>query len=617
MFFVSKVVLPLIFFNLLNSCAVVRTSSYDSERAIVSARDDITIQGSLSGRSIQGIRRAGIDLNEAIEDGGEFLDMLDFQSAIEKKLIASEINLAKALDKKKKSEVDAIKHFLYSIDLSIEGMFHSECKNAVNIHCDNFKIHYKFALNEVISYLKKNSWNLEIYNSQLEHESEYQLKLNSKYASLHPDKFFYFEPSPLIGIHGLKNRYVRPGIGVSYTACREKNSENAHDEYLPKGGTCVPLTIVIKLIKAEKVTYADIQLFDPTKTKEITFNDTMISLAGDFSAPFARVIESTGITDTAGFFNAMSGSEKLLDQTGFYTVEPYDSSKIPLITVHGLFSSPATWIHVHNELLGDERVRENFQIWHYLYPINLPILENARKFREKLDELNQIIRSTSNANESINNMVVIAHSMGGLLTRTAVSSKSKEFTNYFFLDPDKINELDDDIKKELSRYLDIDRKPYISRVIFIAVPHRGSELSESFLGLIGKKLISIPKAVVAKTSFLIQKTKSIFKPEIQHAFLGDNYFTSIHSLSPYNPTLIALSRVAVDSNIPFHTIVGNQGVDLGIESSDGVVKYTSSHLEGSKSELVVPASHSAHIHPWAINEIKRILHEHLDSIAAQ
>jgi hypothetical protein len=42
-------------------------------------------------------------------------------------------------------------------------------------------------------------------------------------------------------------------------------------------------------------------------------------------------------------------------------------------------------------------------------------------------------------------------------------------------------------------------------------------------------------------------------------------------------------------------------------SSDGVVPYTSSHLDTALSERIVPADHGAYRHPDAVEEIRRIL----------
>jgi hypothetical protein len=42
-------------------------------------------------------------------------------------------------------------------------------------------------------------------------------------------------------------------------------------------------------------------------------------------------------------------------------------------------------------------------------------------------------------------------------------------------------------------------------------------------------------------------------------------------------------------------------------SSDGVVPYWSSHLNGAQSELIVPSDHMALRNPEAIKEVERIL----------
>jgi hypothetical protein len=49
-------------------------------------------------------------------------------------------------------------------------------------------------------------------------------------------------------------------------------------------------------------------------------------------------------------------------------VEPFDSSKMPVVMVHGLWSSPITWMEMYNDLRSDPEVRKNYQFWFYLYP---------------------------------------------------------------------------------------------------------------------------------------------------------------------------------------------------------------------------------------------------------
>jgi hypothetical protein len=79
--------------------------------------------------------------------------------------------------------------------------------------------------------------------------------------------------------------------------------------------------------------------------------------------------------------------------------------------------------------------------------------------------------------------------------------------------------------------------------------------------------------------------------------------------------LIALSRLEIDSHVPYHSIIGDRGLGDTPNSSDGVVAYTSSHVDGADSELIVPADHTAHAHPKAVSEIRRILRHHMDQVA--
>jgi len=90
--------------------------------------------------------------------------------------------------------------------------------------------------------------------------------------------------------------------------------------------------------------------------------------------------------------------------------------------------------------------------------------------------------------------------------------------------------------------------------------------------------------------------------------------TSIKGLSPQNPFVQALAGIAIDRGVPFHSIIGDRGLGGGEQSSDGVVPYTSSHLAGAASELIVPADHAATAHPFTVREIKRILHLHLQQV---
>jgi len=47
-------------------------------------------------------------------------------------------------------------------------------------------------------------------------------------------------------------------------------------------------------------------------------------------------------------------------------------------------------------------------------------------------------------------------------------------------------------------------------------------------------------------------------------------------------------------DIPYHSIIGDRGRGDTPNSSDGVVPYWSSHLDGAQSEKIVPSEHGSH-----------------------
>ena len=69
--------------------------------------------------------------------------------------------------------------------------------------------------------------------------------------------------------------------------------------------------------------------------------------------------------------------------------------------------------------------------------------------------------------------------------------------------------------------------------------------------------------------------------------------------------LARLSNLPID--VPYHTIIGQNNSGAVETSSDGVVPYTSSHLDGASSEMVIRSGHSVCESPDAQREVIRIL----------
>jgi hypothetical protein len=92
---------------------------------------------------------------------------------------------------------------------------------------------------------------------------------------------------------------------------------------------------------------------------------------------------------------------------------------------------------------------------------------------------------------------------------------------------------------------------------------------------------------------------------------GDLVPTSVDLLAPGAPALELLASRPTPPGVHYHSIIGVV-VGKPPAGGDGVVPYSSAHLDNVDSEIVVPADHThVHHHPRAVLEVKRILLEHL------
>ena len=98
-------------------------------------------------------------------------------------------------------------------------------------------------------------------------------------------------------------------------------------------------------------------------------------------------------------------------------------------------------------------------------------------------------------------------------------------------------------------------------------------------------------------------------PEVAAKRSGEK---GIRSMSPESRLIPPFSELEISPGVTYHTIAGDRGKGGGEKSSDGIVPYWSSHLDGAASEIVVPKNHIVHDHPAAITEVRRVLLLHLE-----
>jgi len=146
----------------------------------------------------------------------------------------------------------------------------------------------------------------------------------------------------------------------------------------------------------------------------------------------------------------------------------------------------------------------------------------------------------------------------------------------------------------------------VSRVIFCSTPHRGAGLATNWVGRIGIALVKLPSNLVktglSATPYIIQADLAGRKLHVP---------TSIDTLSPKNPFVRIMNTLPIADHIPYHSIIGDRGRGDTPNSSDGVVPYWSSHLDGAQSEKIVPSEHGSHQNKEGMEEIDRILRSNL------
>jgi hypothetical protein len=199
-------------------------------------------------------------------------------------------------------------------------------------------------------------------------------------------------------------------------------------------------------------------------------------------------------------------------------------------------------------------------------------------------------------------MVVIGHSMGGCISRLLITDTKDDLWTLIYKRKPSETFIPASSKKLLSNALIFRHRAEVGRVIFIAAPLKGSEIATISLGRIGSMLIRTPNALVTagRDTF---KIVSFHGSELKLKRAPN----SIDTLSPKNRFVLAINKIPITPGIPYHTIQGDRGKGDTPNSSDGVVPYWSSHMEGARSECIVPSDHSAHQNPKAFGEVARIL----------
>lgn len=419
----------------------------------------------------------------------------------------------------------------------------------------------------------------------------------------------------------LRESVTVEGMGIPLAGLAPRGGSRPHANVLKDNGNVHTLTAILDFDRMVdgKPTLRTI----PRLMNEHIFigkNKVRQPLAANFSVPIAlfwKLSDADG-TELLGAFRP----KKAINTMGLYFSEPYDPRKIPVVFTHGLMSGPATFANLTNRLLVDPVIRENYQFWFFGYPSGLAWTIPASRQRQALKELMQEYNPRGTSRE-MNNIVMVGHSMGGLITRFNNSTKPWTLMKGVFeLSPETFEGMtlenwkkgmaplhyDEQTLERLQNNFIFSPPQGVTRIVYMATPHRGSTFADNWIGRLGQRLIDLPSDMLEEVTRIATLSRGMF---LLNPLQLKDELTSIRQLSPNSSLVKYMSELRGSPNVPVHSIIGDRGRNDTPNSSDGVIKYHSSHLDWSASEKIVPSGHSVQDDPASALELRRILREHL------
>jgi pimeloyl-ACP methyl ester carboxylesterase len=306
------------------------------------------------------------------------------------------------------------------------------------------------------------------------------------------------------------------------------------------------------------------------------------------SAALAYTLDHAPIWDSE--ISAFLRGSFLQGGGSLYTLTPYRPGRVPVVLVHGTASSPARWADLVNELEADPRIAPRVQLWFFAYNTGLPILYSGGLLRETLTKTVAEL-DPQGTDPTMRHMVLIGHSQGGLLAKLAVVDSGTRFWDNVSETPFDELRVSDDTRAILRRSVFMTPLPFVDRVIFVATPHRGSDVA----GFLVERLrwlvawaLTLPPSLIRITGEVLVGSED---PRLR-VQLRQGLPRSVDNMSPGNQGIKTLATLPIAPGVTAHSIIATKGGGSLADAGDGVVSYRSAHLDEAVSELIVRSGHS-------------------------
>ena len=426
-------------------------------------------------------------------------------------------------------------------------------------------------------------------------------------APLHTCCLEQVVPASALRFEGLRNVFRRDGFGAEFVTSWRAAAATDHDVTRSEIAYR-PATVLLDFESDDHTGLRNsrqvrMHIFDPYQQSVVSVGGARVGLAGNFSAAYGLWLARSGFARQA--VRNLLGSRSALDHAEIVMMQPYDPSRITIVLIHGLGGSPEAWVNVANEILGDERLRDRYQVWQVYYPTNVPVAISQLNVRQAIEETLDAV-DPGRLNAASRDIVLIGHSMGGIIARLLISRGGERIWDERYHAPPGSER-----RARLARlepYLDFHPMAGVDRVIFLATPHQGTPYAANWISRRVAGFVHLPATLLE----LVDSTAASIEGDLPEAARTlRQHPNGINLLDPRSPYLELTSKLEIAPGIPYHSIIGRKSSQEPLESSsDGIVPYTSAYLPGAESTLVVASDHHVQERPEAIREIRRILLAH-------
>jgi pimeloyl-ACP methyl ester carboxylesterase len=431
-----------------------------------------------------------------------------------------------------------------------------------------------------------------------------------------------FTPVAEFRVFGLQAHYRKPGIGAPLAASVAPLTDENQPGDLLRADLTLPVTATLRpprsrIALAWPPLEATLEAHVPDDADAVDIAGRRVPLETEPTAVLAYSLADSPIWEQEykRFFQALPFGRD--QQSELSATVPHRRGRIPVVFVHGTASSFGRWAEMYNRLSADPRLHARYEFWFFSYDTGSPVTWSSMLLRESLKQAVKVL-DPQGTDPGLRRMVVIGHSQGGLLTKTTAIDSGSRFWDLRFKRPIETLDVSPETRELLQRVAFVTPLPFVKRVVFLATPHRGSSLT---VGRLGEWVVNLARGFMRTPAALAHLASDLAGSRdalvLESADATPRAQTSLDQMSPNNPYLRALADIPLAPGVAANSIIAVRGSGPVDEGGDGVVDYSSAHLAGVESELVVQSGHSLQDNPETVEEVRRILLYHARDVPAR